>query len=129
MTARDWRASYIVCEHVAADENVETRREVFRVCCVSCAEVGFLTAPLTPSEPRTDGLNVRSLVPAHVRAKAGVVDRRTRRLRFTPSGETLCGGECTSYDMNRADAARSARDPKWRARMCAACLAAMEAGK
>lgn len=70
-TSRDWRENYVVCEHVAADANVEARHRKFRVCCEAC--YGILDAKGAPeflfteelvTEQRPDGLCVGRL-PEH----------------------------------------------------------------
>jgi hypothetical protein len=70
-------------------------------------------------------------VRAHVRTGtySGTVERRIRGLqREMPRAETLCGGEPTSKDHNRAAAAQTIRDraEPWYSDMCPACRAQLE---
>jgi len=46
MSKKDWRKDYVICEHVAKDQELGQRHKGFRVCCVECDENGFLDKDL-----------------------------------------------------------------------------------
>lgn len=47
---RDWRADYVICEHLAENPNLPTRGRGVRVCCLDCYGIvtGGYGRPLLP---------------------------------------------------------------------------------